>query len=207
MRSRRTSTPSRKWPMTRAQARSSSSTAVRAADTSCSSDIPAPESRRPPASGRAQCTTDGAPGERVLVVELRSAVRDGARRRTAGGSGAQRHAALQTEPAPLALGEAAPDAEPLVVAQRVLQALQADRAADADPLGLAGRAALLREEGLRIGLGAEGVQPPRLVAGFLGSCEGLLRRGEGRAAGCEGQRGTGEGRHGRLLRDGKTRTE
>ena len=59
------------------------------------------------------------------------------------------------EPTTLALGEPTPDAEALVVAQGVLQALRADLAAVADLLGLAGRAALLGEEGLGVGLGAE----------------------------------------------------
>src|SRR3954452_17971632 len=50
------------------------------------------------------------------------------------------------EPAALPLGEAAPDAEPLVVLECVLEALGPDLAAGADLLGLAGRAALLGEE-------------------------------------------------------------
>src|SRR3954467_222742 len=59
------------------------------------------------------------------------------------------------EPAPLAFGETAPDAEPLVVPERVLEALGSDLAAGADPLRLPGRTALLREERLGIGLGAQ----------------------------------------------------
>src|SRR5690606_3877440 len=59
------------------------------------------------------------------------------------------------ELAALALRETAPDAEPLVVLERVLQALRADLAARADLLGLARGPALLREEGLRVRLGAE----------------------------------------------------
>src|SRR2546423_8803331 len=59
-------------------------------------------------------------------------------------------AALQ--PPPFALGKASPDAEPLVVAERVLQAFGTDVAAAADPLCLPGRPALLREESLRVGL-------------------------------------------------------
>src|SRR5437764_3180764 len=57
------------------------------------------------------------------------------------------------QPSPLTLGQPAPDAEPLVLGQRVLQALGPDVAATADALGLAGRPALLREEGLRVRLG------------------------------------------------------
>src|SRR5581483_110253 len=58
-------------------------------------------------------------------------------------------------PAPLALGQTAPDAEPLVVFERILQAFGPDLAAAADLLGLPGGAALLGEEGLRICLRAE----------------------------------------------------
>ncbi len=67
--------------------------------------------------------------------------------------------------AALPLGEAAPDAEALVVRQRVLQALGTHLAARADALGLAGGAALLREERLRVRLGA---QRPLLPVGLLG---------------------------------------
>ena len=66
--------------------------------------------------------------------------------------------------AALALAQAAPDAEPLVVRQGVLEALAAHVAADADLLGLAGGAALLREERLRVGLGAQGALLPAELA-------------------------------------------
>ena len=59
------------------------------------------------------------------------------------------------QPAAFPLGQAAPDAEPLVVGEGVLQAFGADLAGEADLLGLAGGAALLGEEGLGIGLGAQ----------------------------------------------------
>src|SRR3954453_23438580 len=72
-------------------------------------------------------------------------------------------ACAAAQPAALPLGEAAPDAEALVVGQRVLEALGADRALHADLLGLAGGAALLREERLRVGLGAERTLLPRLA--------------------------------------------
>src|SRR6478735_6622484 len=55
----------------------------------------------------------------------------------------------------LTLGETAPDAEPLVVGEGVLQALGPDFAGETDLLRLAGRSALLGEEGLGIGLGAQ----------------------------------------------------
>src|SRR4029450_10605979 len=54
------------------------------------------------------------------------------------------------EAAALALGQAAPDPEPLVVGQRVLEALGLDRAGLTDPLGRAGGAALLRKEAVGI---------------------------------------------------------
>src|SRR6476661_6483675 len=57
--------------------------------------------------------------------------------------------------AALSLGQSAPDAEPLVIGQGVLEALGPHLATDADLLGLARGAALLREERLRVGLGAE----------------------------------------------------
>src|SRR4029453_17490514 len=50
----------------------------------------------------------------------------------------------------LTLGEAAPDPEPLVVGQRVLEALGLHRAGLADALGRAGRAPLLREEAVGV---------------------------------------------------------
>src|SRR3954453_23563732 len=70
-----------------------------------------------------------------------------------------------TEAAALALGQAAPDAEALVVGQRVLQALGPDLAAGADLLRLAGRAALLREERLGAGLRTQGAPLPALLVG------------------------------------------
>ena len=70
------------------------------------------------------------------------------------------------QPATLALGEAAPDAEALVVGQRVLEALGLDLAAGADLLRLAGRAALLGEERLGVGLGAQRLLLPRLGVGL-----------------------------------------
>src|SRR5262245_55724941 len=57
--------------------------------------------------------------------------------------------------AALTLGQAAPDTETLVVGEGVLEALGADLAREADLLGLAGGAALLGEEGLGVGLGAQ----------------------------------------------------
>src|SRR5580693_1096543 len=70
---------------------------------------------------------------------------------------------LALHPAPLALGQAAPDAEPLVVFEGVLQAFGPDLAAAADLLGLPGGAALLREEGFRICLRAECAILPTLL--------------------------------------------
>src|SRR3954447_4233512 len=71
-----------------------------------------------------------------------------------------------SQPAPLPLREAAPDAEALVVGQRVLQAFRLDLAPGADLLGLPGRAALLGEECLRVGLGAQGALLPGLPVGL-----------------------------------------
>src|SRR3712207_756824 len=142
------------------------------------------------------------------------------RLRALAGSGAEPAAALQTHPAPFALGEAAPDAEALVVREGELQALGADRATGAHALRLAGRATLLREERLGVRLGAQRVEPPRLGRGLgllpcrraapgrllvpgrvlvpVGGAEGLYRDRGGVRLGEQGQGGRGE-RHGKLL--------
>src|SRR5690625_4008179 len=64
------------------------------------------------------------------------------------------------ELAPLAFGQATPDAEPFVVGKGILQALGAHLAGDADLLRLTGGATLLREERLRVGLRAQGTLLP-----------------------------------------------
>jgi len=64
-------------------------------------------------------------------------------------------ACLPLEPTAFTFGKPTPDPETLVVLQRVLKALGADLTAPADPLGLPGGAALLREKRLRICLCAE----------------------------------------------------
>src|SRR6516162_5783864 len=70
--------------------------------------------------------------------------------------------ALQAPAFPLR--HAAPDAEPLIVLQGVLQALGPDLAAPAHSLSLPGRSSLFREERLRICLRAQGpVLPAQLV--------------------------------------------
>jgi hypothetical protein len=56
--------------------------------------------------------------------------------------------------------QAAPDTEALVVLERVVEALITDSALRADPLGLPGRPALLRKEGLGVGLEALRVVAP-----------------------------------------------
>ena len=65
------------------------------------------------------------------------------------------------EAAALTLGEATPDAEALIGAQGIFQALDADVAGQADLLGLAGASTLLGEESLGIGLSAQGTLLPR----------------------------------------------
>src|SRR3954447_2448488 len=71
------------------------------------------------------------------------------------GPGRRRSAGATLEPTALALRQPAPDPEPLVMAQGVLQAVAAHGAASAHALGLSVRAALLREEGFGVGLRAE----------------------------------------------------
>src|SRR5262245_10974598 len=78
------------------------------------------------------------------------------------GSGDLDRAAL--EPPPLPLGQPAPDPEPLIVRERVVQALGPDLTGQTDPLRLPGRAALLGEERLGIRLRA---QRPLLPAQLL----------------------------------------
>src|SRR5207248_207824 len=67
---------------------------------------------------------------------------------------------------PFALGEAAPDPESFVVGEGVLEAFGAHLASNADALGLPRRTALLREEGLRIGLRAKRALLPGEAAFF-----------------------------------------
>src|SRR5450759_254461 len=71
------------------------------------------------------------------------------------------------EAAALSLTQTAPDAEPLVVGQGVLEALRPDVARATDLLGLTGRAPLLREECLGIRLSAQGPLLPAQCA-FVG---------------------------------------
>ena len=76
-------------------------------------------------------------------------------------AGALAHLLLETTT--LALGEATPDTEALVVREGVFEALVADRARLADALGFAGGAALFREESVRISLCAQGLILPFLL--------------------------------------------
>src|SRR6185312_7856273 len=83
---------------------------------------------------------------------------------------------LALQAAPLALRHAAPDAEPLVVLQRVLQALGPDFAAAAHPLSLPGRSSLFREERLRICLCAQRLILPAQLVFILWTDEDLRQR-------------------------------
>ena len=76
-------------------------------------------------------------------------------------------ARLALEPAPFPLRQATPDPEPLIVLERVLQALGPHLAAAAHFLGFPGRSALLREERLRIGLRAQRPVLPGQATGFV----------------------------------------
>ncbi len=73
---------------------------------------------------------------------------------------AKRRSGSLLELAPLALRQAAPDAEPLIVTKGVLEAFTADVAGQTDPLGLARRTALFREERLGVRLRAKGTLLP-----------------------------------------------
>src|SRR5215470_12532711 len=78
-----------------------------------------------------------------------------------------RSAGLALEPAPFPLRQPAPDPEPLVVLERVLQALGLDLTAAAHFLGFPGRAALLGERRLRIGLRAQRAVLPVQAPGIV----------------------------------------
>jgi hypothetical protein len=78
-------------------------------------------------------------------------------------------ACLAFNPPALTLGQPAPDSEPLVVLERVLKTLGAYLTTPADPLGLPGGAALLREERLRIRLRAERTFLPAQVISIFWS--------------------------------------
>src|SRR5690606_20952645 len=69
-------------------------------------------------------------------------------------------AGLSLELAALTLAQPAPDPETLIVVEGVLQAFVAHLAGGADALGVTGRATLLGEERLGIGLRAQGVGLP-----------------------------------------------
>src|SRR5450756_359960 len=86
-------------------------------------------------------------------------------RHATGEAGASDSALL--EAAALSLTQTAPDAEPLVVGQGVLEAVRPDVARATDLLGLTGRAPLLGEEGLGIRLSAQGPLLPAQCA-FVG---------------------------------------
>src|ERR671935_2845625 len=83
---------------------------------------------------------------------------------------------LPLQPTPLTLRHAAPDAEPLVVLQRVLQALGPDLAAAAHALGLPGRSSLFREERLRICLCAQRLILPTQLVNIIWTDEDLRQR-------------------------------
>src|SRR6266851_3490143 len=74
---------------------------------------------------------------------------------------------LALQPAALTLRQASPDAEPLIMLERVFEALRPDLAAAAHPLGFPGGTALLREERLGIGLRAQGPVLPAQFPGII----------------------------------------
>src|SRR5580704_19685566 len=83
---------------------------------------------------------------------------------------------LALQAAPLTFGHSTPDAEPLVVLKRVLQALGPDLAAAAHPLGLPGRSSLFREERLRICLCAQRLILPAQLILIIWTDEDLRQR-------------------------------
>src|ERR1700745_2028666 len=87
--------------------------------------------------------------------------------RPAGGKPRCRSAGLALEPAPFPFRQPAPDPEPLVVLERVLQALGPHLAAAAHLLGFPGRAALRGEEPRRIVRCAQRIVLPVLAPGIV----------------------------------------
>src|SRR5699024_1786934 len=90
---------------------------------------------------------------------------------------------LPLQAAALTLGEATPDSEALIVLEGELEARFAEVAGGGGAFGLEGRSALFREEGVGIGLGAEGLLLPvpiyrleklRQVVGPIDQRAGLL---------------------------------
>src|SRR5689334_15565236 len=96
----------------------------------------------------------GGPGARAPGLVWRAQSHGQADRRSASMLG---HSGLSAAlyAAALALGQAAPDAEPFVVFECVLKALGADIAGAAHLLGLSGGAALFRKERFRVRLGTQ----------------------------------------------------
>src|SRR5262249_27248153 len=122
--------------------------------------------RKTPTGRKAACCLPALPGRKPRVTVV-----------PAGCS-----AGLALEPAPFPLRQPAPDPEPLVVLERVFQALGLDLTAAAHFLGFPGRAALLGEERLRIGLRTQRavlpVQAPGIVlAGTKGAGRDDLTHG------------------------------
>src|SRR4051812_29163359 len=124
---------------------------------------PPRRSTRPPSEHRARHEPGAERGS--YRGEHRARHEPGAERGSYRGEHRARLDGPALDPAALPLAQATPDAEPLVVLQRVLQALAAHLAADADLLGLAGRTALLREERLGVGLSAQRALLPALLFG------------------------------------------
>src|SRR6266511_1910240 len=139
----------------------------------------APLRRRLPSSLRSSAQTPPAPGRPFLALaplarargplETTSSLVASLLSPDAAGPAPTVLGGAALELAPLPLGQAAPDPEALVVPQRVLQTLGPHLAARADPLGLPGRPALLREERLRVRLRAQRpLLPLRSVAQQIG---------------------------------------
>jgi hypothetical protein len=116
----------------------------------------------------------------VRAVAARAVIRARVHRAGPGRAGATRYAsgsarcARRAQPFAFVLRQPAPDPEPLVVGQGVLQARRTFLAGPADPLGLMRGTARLREEELRPGLRAQGFRPPAGV----GLLRGVVRPGD-----------------------------
>src|SRR5215471_17859327 len=118
------------------------------------------QTARPQPGGKQRTTCPGPPG-------ASPGGRRRPHRRRGTGRPRRRSAGLALEPTPFPFRQPAPDPEPLVVLERVFQALGANLTAAAHLLGFPGRAALLGEERLRIGLCTQRIVLPVHAPGIV----------------------------------------
>lgn len=129
-------------------------------------------SRSPASSGQAQGLRSGASGHALRAASSEQAPRISASDRASDRALDRALDRDLLETSSLALGEAAPDAEPLVLGERVLKAFGPDFTGEADLLRLAGGSALLRKKdsGSVWAHSARSCQPSSSSASSTSSC-------------------------------------